>query len=198
MDAMRVRVVAAGQQTLHRGQCMYLVSATCTKFEDPLRNLDPTHAISGAVTPEHPQCLVGPMLPSRLPTADAKPYLPSSRVAQRIGSSRSCSSPPANLWARAVQVQANHRSWADFFIDAYLTEGRAMPLSRCEGAARWAQHEEEALLHQLHQTLPSLTVVRPTVLPGVQPGQMPVQRFNGCRTGQPYYVVGEFAHSRLT
>ncbi|GAB4821613.1 hypothetical protein N2152v2_008659 [Parachlorella kessleri] len=25
---------------------------------------------------------------------------------------------------------ANHRSWADFFIDAYLTEGRAMPLSR--------------------------------------------------------------------
>jgi hypothetical protein len=26
---------------------------------------------------------------------------------------------------------ANHRSWADFFIDAYLAGGRAQVLSRC-------------------------------------------------------------------
>lgn len=28
-------------------------------------------------------------------------------------------------------LQGNHRSWADFFIDAYLTEGRGQMMSRC-------------------------------------------------------------------
>ena len=27
-------------------------------------------------------------------------------------------------------VQCNHRSWADFFLDIYLTEGLAAPMSR--------------------------------------------------------------------
>jgi hypothetical protein len=27
-------------------------------------------------------------------------------------------------------LQSNHRSWADFFIDAYLTEGRGQLMSR--------------------------------------------------------------------
>jgi len=27
-------------------------------------------------------------------------------------------------------LQGNHRSWADFFVDAYLTEGRGQMMSR--------------------------------------------------------------------
>lgn len=33
-------------------------------------------------------------------------------------------------------LQSNHRSWADFFIDAYLTEGRGQLMSRWAGRLR--------------------------------------------------------------
>jgi hypothetical protein len=37
-----------------------------------------------------------------------------------------------------LPVQSNHRSWADFFVDAYLTEGRGQLMSRWAGQRRVA------------------------------------------------------------
>jgi hypothetical protein len=40
------------------------------------------------------------------------------------------SRPPAHSPRLRPGLQSNHRSWADFFIDAYLSEGRAALMSR--------------------------------------------------------------------
>lgn len=50
---------------------------------------------------------------------------------------RRCTRPaaaqPCVLLLLLLPVQSNHRSWADFFVDAYLTEGRGQLMSRCGG-----------------------------------------------------------------
>ena len=49
---------------------------------------------------------------------------------------RRCQASPLPALPALTALQCNHRSWADFMVDQYATEGRSAFMSRCAPLAR--------------------------------------------------------------